>query len=123
MKYLKLFEGYMKGGIQEMLDAYLAAALWTEELDEYSISDIDEKSISDALEDINSFVRKASDIIIPMDYSQIGHDFWLTRNGHGAGFWDRKELEGGIGDKLTEICEEFTEKYPYLGDDGKIYID
>ena len=123
MKYLKLFEGYMKGGIQEMLDAYLAAALWTEELDEYTISDIDEKSISDALEDVNSFVRKASDIIIPMDYSQIGHDFWLTRNGHGAGFWDRKELEGGIGDKLTEICKEFTEKYAYLGDDGKIYID
>lgn len=20
--------------------------------------------------------------------SQAGHDFWLTRNGHGAGFWD-----------------------------------
>lgn len=20
---------------------------------------------------------------------QAGHDFWLTRNGHGAGFWDR----------------------------------
>ena len=19
---------------------------------------------------------------------RIGHDFWLTRNGHGAGFWD-----------------------------------
>lgn len=21
--------------------------------------------------------------------SQAGHDFWLTRNGHGTGFWDR----------------------------------
>lgn len=20
---------------------------------------------------------------------QVGHDFWLTRQGHGAGFWDR----------------------------------
>ena len=20
---------------------------------------------------------------------QLGHDLWLTRNGHGAGFWDR----------------------------------
>jgi len=23
------------------------------------------------------------------DMSDAGHDFWLTRNGHGAGFWDR----------------------------------
>jgi hypothetical protein len=22
---------------------------------------------------------------------QAGHDFWLTRNGHGTGFWDRKD--------------------------------
>ena len=25
---------------------------------------------------------------------QAGHDFYLTRNGHGAGFWDRPELYG-----------------------------
>ena len=24
---------------------------------------------------------------------QAGIDFWFTRNGHGAGYWDRKELE------------------------------
>jgi len=23
---------------------------------------------------------------------QAGHDFWLTRNGHGTGFWDRKDF-------------------------------
>ena len=23
------------------------------------------------------------------DEAQAGHDFWLTRNGHGVGFWDR----------------------------------
>lgn len=23
------------------------------------------------------------------DMESAGHDFWLTRNGHGAGFWDR----------------------------------
>ena len=23
------------------------------------------------------------------DDSQAGHDFWLTRQGHGTGFWDR----------------------------------
>jgi hypothetical protein len=24
-----------------------------------------------------------------LDPAQLGHDLWLTRNGHGAGFWDR----------------------------------
>lgn len=23
---------------------------------------------------------------------QAGHDFWLTRNGHGTGFWDRQDF-------------------------------
>ncbi len=25
---------------------------------------------------------------------QVGHDLWLTRNGHGAGFWERSEIYG-----------------------------
>lgn len=28
------------------------------------------------------------------DPAQIGHDLWLTRNGHGTGFWDRPEVYG-----------------------------
>ena len=28
------------------------------------------------------------------DQAQIGHDLWLTRNGHGVGFWDRPEIYG-----------------------------
>lgn len=27
------------------------------------------------------------------DETQAGRDYWFTRNGHGVGFWDRKELE------------------------------
>ena len=30
----------------------------------------------------------------------IGHDFWLTSQGHGAGFWDRGL--GEVGDTLTD---------------------
>lgn len=26
------------------------------------------------------------------DPTQVGHDLWLTRNHHGAGFWDRPEV-------------------------------
>jgi hypothetical protein len=53
------------------------------------------------------------------DAEKAGHDFWLTRNGHGAGFWDRNL--GGIGDKLTKACE-YDECNLYVGDDGKIHV-
>jgi hypothetical protein len=52
-----------------------------------------------------------------------GHDFWLTRNGHGAGFWDRTPLEKGkLGDELTKLCKAFGESDLYWGDDGGIYL-
>jgi hypothetical protein len=36
----------------------------------------------------------------------IEHDFFLTRNGHGAGFWDGDYKNG---EKLTEIAKSFGE--------------
>lgn len=29
-----------------------------------------------------------------LDPKQLGHDLWLTRNGHGTGFWGRPEIYG-----------------------------
>lgn len=29
------------------------------------------------------------------EWDCLGHDFWLTRAGHGTGFWDRDELDVG----------------------------
>lgn len=52
-------------------------------------------------------------------YEQLARDFWLTRNGHGAGFWDRGY--GEIGDAMTEISKTFGSVDLYLGDDGSIY--
>jgi hypothetical protein len=54
------------------------------------------------------------------ELEQAGHDFWLTRNLHGAGFWDGDWPE--VGDKLTAISEQFGELWAYLGDDGLIYL-
>ncbi len=35
------------------------------------------------------------DLAYARDYDrrQAGRDFWFTRNGHGVGYWDRKELD------------------------------
>lgn len=49
-----------------------------------------------------------------------GHDFWLTRNGYGAGFWDG-DWQKDVGEQLTQLSKSFGECNLYIGDDGKIY--
>ena len=54
-------------------------------------------------------------VLLSLDYGKrgehwssvelAGHDFALTRNGHGTGFWDRGL--GTIGDMLTEECKPY----------------
>jgi hypothetical protein len=53
-----------------------------------------------------------------MEDDAIGHDFWLTRNGHGAGFWDRGL--GELGDFLTKMSKPFGEATLYVSDDGEV---
>lgn len=52
---------------------------------------------------------------------RAGHDFWLTRAGHGCGYWDRRELPQGIRDSLTESARNAGSRDLYVGDDGAIY--
>lgn len=62
----------------------------------------------------------------PYTPERAGHDFWLTRNGHGAGFWDRQfEGDSDIGDRLSKVCgwqTAFGEVWSGMGDDGKVYL-
>lgn len=53
------------------------------------------------------------------DETHVGHDYWLTRNGHGTGFWDRGL--GALGDLLSAACRG-REVWTYRGDDGLIYV-
>lgn len=41
--------------------------------------------------------------------SHFGHDFALTRNGHGAGFWDRGL--GELGDRLSKAADVYGSAY------------
>jgi hypothetical protein len=114
-----------KTDAMEVLKAYLEAAIWADADEEWSgevsVDDIDRGSVMKALEDVKSFINQAGPLLGNIDDSQVGHDLWLTRQGHGAGFWDRGL--GEVGDKLSEIASEMGSKYLYRGDDGKVYID
>ena len=50
-------------------------------------------------------------------WDHAAHDFILTRNGHGAGFWDGDWSEP-IATKLTELCKKFGEIEIYLSDEN-----
>jgi hypothetical protein len=49
------------------------------------------------------------------------HDFWLTRNGHGAGFWDGDWNEP-VATLLTEAAKSFGSCDLVVGDDGMIHV-
>jgi hypothetical protein len=55
---------------------------------------------------------------------QAGRDFWLTRCGHGVGFWDRQFIPGGqaLGDALTEAAGRYGNKDAIRGSDGRAYL-
>ena len=109
--------------------AYIVAALWTSigrddmPLDDaYDASDLAPETAEAMRADVVDFLELCwrEDLDLgALEADQIGHDFWLTRNGHGAGFWDRGL--GDLGDRLTELCRPYGEAYLYVGDDGQIH--
>lgn len=68
-------------------------------------------------EDVSSISRKWEE----EEYKQAGHDFFLTRNHHGAGFWDGDWPEPD-GEILTNASHEAGSSEPYAGDYGEIYF-
>ena len=107
------------------LNDYLITALWSSTDsdcipldDNYDISDIDESVVSSSRADLQRFYDIACIYLNDTD-KNWGHDFWLTRNHHGSGFWGG-DYENG--DTLSDICKEFDSVDLYVGNDGKIYI-
>lgn len=106
--------------------SYLETALWSstdedgEPLDDdYTIDDFSDEFIKEAVADCEAFQEDNQEDIDGLS-SRAGHDFWLTRNHHGAGFWDG-DWEVVAGARLTVSSHAFGEVTLYVGDDGRIY--
>lgn len=122
----------------EFLDAYFGAAFWTsndESRDDggdpmgenYDLDDFDDATLREMVDEAVTWRAHVDDILEDLedaDYSyteeQLGYDFWLTRNGHGAGFWDGDWPEPWAA-KLTKAAEKAGEVHIYVGDDGLVY--
>lgn len=68
-----------------------------------------------------ALIEKATSIGDDYDAEHAGHDFALTRNGHGSGFWDRNNLPQDICDALTLAAQACGEANVYELD-GEICI-
>lgn len=118
--------------ISEFVHHYLVAALWSshdyrndedsseydpehsgENMDDsYSPEDASPQTLAEAWKDVVSFVNECTRQGIDLslyggnhqwsNLAQHGHDLWLTRCGHGIGFWDRGY--GEAGQKMSKIA-------------------
>ena len=105
---------------------YIDGALWSsnDETDESGGEPLDRGKFELSDEAKASMTREAEAFYDAYqhlwdDDTQAGIDFWLTRNGHGAGFWDGDYPEHG--DELTKYAHAAGERDLYVGDDGLIY--
>jgi hypothetical protein len=103
----------------------------------YTVRDMDMQTIERMQRDCKDFYHKYSEMYHSAGWadSLAAHDFWLTRNRHGAGFWDREqenldrelylnmsyERFEDIKDNLTKAAHSYGEFNLYMGDDGLIY--
>lgn len=112
----------------ELYRQYAETALWSSTDmetdapldDNFGLSDLAEETLAQVVEDCDNFFALCHEQGVEMEKSlgDLGHDFWLTRNHHGAGFWDGDWKEG---DKLTEWAHTFGSADWYAGDNGLIY--
>ena len=121
---------YTEAFLDRMVTAYIETALWSSmdgaddsggaPLDDnYGPDDIDVSTLDRMRGDCESFLDGLPELDNDHEPQALGHDLWLTRNGHGAGFWDGDypEPDATI---LDEAAKAMGEVDLYVGDDGTI---
>ncbi len=89
---------------------------------EWDVGMLAHETVAAIVADCSAFQSaNAEDLAEAGDDAQNGHDFWLTRNRHGAGFWDRG-YDKAISDRLTADAHAWGEADLYRGDDGRLYL-
>jgi len=124
----------------EFIQAYIECALWSSNNDridpeghgcpldeDHGPEDLTANARATVLDDCLEFIEaNAADLEYCLA-SEAGRDFWLTRNGHGAGFWDR--WHGDNAAELRAVCERLSdaakargESYMESTGDGQVEV-
>ena len=88
---------------------------WTDADKNFPDVDLTPEFKAQAKIDCRHFIQQVYEIPASenFDWGQVGQDFWLTRNGHGAGFRDRPEMYDGRpnAERLDKIARAFGVHY------------
>lgn len=117
----------------EAISNYQVCARWSsadsdgQPLDSGKYADLEWSAAAQekCIDDVVGFITENVEHIRPflaesgLGWGQIGHDFWLTRNRHGAGFWDRG-FAGPAVEALTESSHAWGEVSLYVTDADEI---
>jgi hypothetical protein len=111
---------------------YIDTALWSstdnanesggEPLDKnYNSSDIDPATMTAMIADCVKFQEQFADLLSAsgIDDERAGHCLWLSRNGHGSGFFDEDTIDEEFQEKLQDAAESYGEVNLQV-DDGVI---
>ncbi len=114
--------------LKEFTEGYIQCMLWCGVLEDELLDDIPDADILDTAtleeckmdckdfyENFGGLLKKTGEY----NHQLLGHDFYLTRNGHGTGFWDRGY--GDVGDELTKMAKPYGSYSLILGDDGYLH--
>lgn len=111
---------------EPFIDSYVETALWSstedsgEPLDKnYGREDIATETLEKMRGDCLDFLTLYWDDV-SSDMGRAGHDFWLTRNHHGAGFWDGDWPEE-LGRILTDAAHVYGGLDLYVGEDNMVH--
>lgn len=107
--------------IEQFINSYLMTASWVE-CDSDECTEFTRQAKKDAKEDCLKFIEiviatfgkeKGTELLTIEGNDLIylaPHDLYLTRNNHGAGFWDKPEYYGiEASEVLTDISKDMKE--------------
>ncbi len=118
---------------RNILDSYLQTAQWVTCDSTDKVKGFTKLAKQIALEDCKKFIEavrkeftnEESEKLLSIEgndlTSLVGHDLHLTRNRHGAGFWDKEivynEIAENAGERLTKLAQDLgtSEAYIYRG--------
>jgi len=93
---------------------YLKVIAFTEDSGDRSL---DETFRRECLIDCLCFFNRTCCYMSDDHFEQAGIDFWLSRNGHGSGFFDRKDFYNeGCANMFQKIAESFGTVTPFFDD-------
>ncbi len=113
--------------LNEFVKAYIECALWAccdengEPLDGlYGPDDVTPEAMAQTREECRCFIEENAELLAGTDATAAGQDFYLTRNRHGAGFWDGDW--GEAGQPLTKSAHVWGEAYFFPNNSGEILV-